>query len=100
MNDPVNDLAQLWLWRLEARVIGTVVAWGVVGLWLLIYAVAGAEAAYYVFPLSVAAVGVVIACSLLYVAEILIFGDPRREAATTAAYQLALKQIGADIRYD
>jgi hypothetical protein len=41
MSGPVNTLAQIWLWRLEAQVLGAVVVCLFLAIWVVVYALFG-----------------------------------------------------------
>jgi hypothetical protein len=99
--DAVNVLASLYLLRLEARVVGAVVAGLILGVWLLVDALAGDAAAYYVFPLGFAAIALT-TVTLIVGAIIRGIRGPNWKAVDAeveAAHRQALKIIGADQRY-
>jgi hypothetical protein len=98
----VNVLASIYLLRLEARVLGLVVAALVLGLWLLVDVVAGDDVAYYVFPLGYAAIafGVVTVVVGAIIRGIRGPNWAKIDAETAAAHRQALAIIGADQRFD
>jgi hypothetical protein len=91
-------LASLYLLRLEARIVGAVAAGLILGVWLLIDVVAGDATAYYVFPLGFAAIALAVVAAV--VGAIIRAAKGPDWAAVEAAHRRALKDIGADVRYD
>jgi hypothetical protein len=98
----VNDLAQLWIWKIEIRVLGTLVAACIWGSYVIVYWLWGYEAASWVLPIAFAGIGVALVCAVLYALECLVFGaDPKAATARSEeGYRRALKIIGADQRFD
>ena len=58
-NDPVNTVAQLWLWRLEGQVAGAVIGWGLIAIWAVVYLAFGRDAGQ--FAIDVIGTGLIIA---------------------------------------
>jgi len=43
-NDPINTVAQLWLWRLEGKVAGAVIGCGLIAVWAVVHICFGRDA--------------------------------------------------------
>ena len=91
-NDPVNTIAQLWLWRLEAKVLAATLVCGVVALYAVVDIVSGPDAAQWVIDIAgIAAILAVPAC-LAYAIYFMLSpaAQLRRTDKALARYRAAL----------
>ena len=101
MNDPINFLAQLGIWRLEIRFGGIAVAAVAVVLLFVAAAVGGADAVAWVWGTFFAAIALFVIGCVLGAIKLLIFGPNLAKigAEGQAALTAASKAIGAGERF-
>jgi len=58
-NDPINTVAQLWLWRLEGKIAGAVIGCSLIAVWAVVHICFGRDAGQ--LAMDVIGTGVILA---------------------------------------
>jgi threonine/homoserine efflux transporter RhtA len=65
-NDPINTVAQLWLWRLEGDVLGAVIGCLAIAIWAVVHIVFGQAAGQAAMDVIFTGVILAVPASLLW----------------------------------
>ena len=91
-NDPVNTVAQLWLWRLEGRVAGAVIGCALIAVWAVVHIAFGRDAGQLVMDVIGTAVIIAPVACVAYAIYFMLSpaAQLRRTDKALARYRAAL----------